>query len=152
MARTPDIAPPGGVNRRRHHNHPAIATQINTGIERRAVANWLAGMGEIEVPPASTRLGLQGAGDGADLVLQDLERSFATVTRVDVDDDDPRNRPGDNSDVRLSPTLEPCPNLVGLCPALLKPAPGDERLFAAWRYGDHRPAGLRVGESRSQQV
>ena len=72
------------MQRRRHHDQPAITAQVKARCQADPVMQDTAGMGEVDVPAATAAFRFNGRRQGAETSLQVRKAVIAAVSRIDV--------------------------------------------------------------------
>ena len=101
-------------------------------------------MREIEVAPSPTRYCLYHHRQLPQFALKSIERSIAAVRGVNIEDDEVRYLPGDNSNIGVRPVLEPIADLVGRWARVLQRLPSQKRAFIAGTQRQNRPSASQI--------
>ena len=84
------------MNRGRYNDHATVAAKIESREKPGPVSHLKSRMLEVDVTPAPAGGCLDCFGQLRATESKLLERLFATVPRIDIEDDNPGNRPCDN--------------------------------------------------------
>ncbi len=162
--RSPGVAHPGGMEARRRDDQTALGLEVEAGGQH-GRGRGSAAQGEPHVAAAAAGRRLDRLRQGPELGLEPFERRLATMTRVDVEDDEVGDRARHDRDIRSRPAPPPAGDLGGRRPSGHARLPADRGMLAGGRAigrparaaardrdvdRDHRPAACGVVEGRGQ--
>ena len=162
-SRRPPVPAAARMDARRRDHHAAARLDLASGRDRRRRERIVGA--EPQVPPTTTRLGLDRRRGHSPLFLDRVQRAIATGARVDVEDDEMRDRSGHHADVRVGPASPPRRHLRRARRCRLEPLPPHARVLGRRRagepparahaaahrvHGNHRPSELAIRERRGR--